>query len=162
MTLKNAMLGAALGGLLMAPVAYAQATPDRPAQKQRLRKAERMERRLAMMKQRLGLSDAQEQKIRAAFREKKEKMKQMRGQQSPRSDQARHARKQIRWEFEDQVHEILTCEQREAFRKMKREHRARRYRHGRRHGRGHHRGHRPAQSQSQSSSAQPAQGTATL
>ena len=119
--------------------------------------AERLEERVNRLTQELRLSPRQANRVRAIFEEARQRMeglrdgvpqdREARQQLSDEQRQAfRNARREIRWGSEDQLHQVLNCDQRDALRRLQRQRRFERRsrnerpRAGQRRNRGQHRG----------------------
>ena len=83
-----------------------------------------IEKRIAKMKERLSLTDSQTATIQTTLKNAGAKHKAIHDQ--PKSPAKFKAMQALRFDTEDKVHATLTCEQREEFRKMKREHKSKR------------------------------------
>lgn len=96
--------------------------------------AERLEERVNRLTQELRLSPRQANRVRAIFQETRQRMESLRDgapqgrearqQLSDEQRQAfRNARREIRWDSEDRLHQALNCEQRDALRRLQRQRR---------------------------------------
>lgn len=125
-------------------VASAAAQPDSPRGRRSADAPaahQRLERRLAAMTERLSLTPAQQVQVRAIMEQTRTQMQALGAAERGRGN--RQARRRLRFTTEDQLHAVLSCEQREAYRLLRRERMSRRMqqraRNGRR-GRGRHHG----------------------
>ena len=134
------LVGAAL--LLIGPVAEAQRPAghdggmhERGNRRGAAQRHRDPEQRLERLSQELRLSPGQVTRVRAIFEDTHQRMQRL-GQNAPRGSEARQrlseqereslrtARREIRWGAEDRLHQVLNCEQREVFRRLRRERRA--------------------------------------
>ena len=132
---KSWLLACAVGamtlGVSLAPISSALAQPGRGGPPQG--RGPRFEQRLAQMKSRLNLNDQQVAEIKKAFKSSRQRMEQLRAKYDKPLREFHDAKREHSLEHPRSVHEILSCEQREAWRKMTREmHSKRRGHHGRR------------------------------
>ena len=119
-TLRTTLI--ALASILLVPgFAAAQEGPRRGPDPERM--LECMEQRLDQMKGPLNLNQRQEARIRAVLRRGASEAQRVLEQHPERGPERREALRQIRWQADDDVHAVLTCEQRERFRRLRREYR---------------------------------------
>lgn len=85
---------------------------------------ERIEEHLTEMTERLDLSTAQQQEIRAILEQAQSKTREIK--EMPRSKEKFLAFRDLHFATEDQIHAKLSCEQREALRLLMREHKVER------------------------------------
>lgn len=86
---------------------------------------EHVEEHIAKMKERLNLSGSQEEDIRTLLTGAQDKMKALKedGEKTP---EKRMEFRQTFFELDDGIHEVLSCDQREEFRKLRRDERSER------------------------------------
>ena len=122
---KQTIIAALLGGfsvvvLTIGGVALAHGGPNGPHGKGGHWTPEKMEAHLSEMAERLDLSPAQEGQIRVIMEDAQARREQI--EDMPRSKKKFLAMRDLRFATEDQIHANLSCEQREALRLLKREH----------------------------------------
>lgn len=99
---------------------------------------EHLEQRLQRMTQELGLSAAQQAQIRQIFAEARQRRQALRPQGGEPTVETRRAMMQLRWDLQDRVHAVLTQQQRDRMRQMRRERMLQRMEEGGGRFRGHH------------------------
>ena len=120
------MLAAGIGlltGLVLSVGTIALASPNGKGHHKGHRwSPEKMEQHLTEMTDRLNLSESQAVQIRAIFDVARDKGQAIKEQ--PKSREKMEAFRDLRFSTEDQLYAVLSCEQREGLRKLKREHKA--------------------------------------
>jgi len=100
----------------------ARATPAEQAQ----RMQQRIEQRMQKLTQALRLTAQQQQQIRQVLTNSARRMQEMRARTQPATPESAAARIRLRWDTDDRIHAILTCDQREQLRRFRREQRMQR------------------------------------